>query len=385
MRSSALVLIASISVTSAAMASFDDVSVTPLPGPASCYPGTEGDDHVIFLKAKTSQADCDVIGGGSPCLARREFASDGPNGRPVSLLAAIIQRPSVTGAGDFVAFAGFGFNACEMATNTQASEGCVGRDLIGIDPHTVAISPAGTALALTRLDPFSFVPINQIFVVDPNTFQAIEAGYLITTPEPGGNALQIGTVAFTVDEEYLIFDAWNPASALWGIYAVSRTTGITTAVVPPVAGLSIRNPSLAQTSDDHMVFDAQDAMTFENVVFAANLLTGELSEIATTSLLGYPSYTGDDGAIIFNEADASVVTAASLDIQPVDIDRLTPIGARTRWLTDGAVAEVYRRGTWDGAPIDPADCVPEPGQLAMLSCGCIGLLLLSRRRRTAAF
>ena len=58
----------------------------------------------MFLKAKASQADCDTFGGGSPCLARREFAGDGPNGRPVSLLAAIVQRPSVTGAGDFVAF-----------------------------------------------------------------------------------------------------------------------------------------------------------------------------------------------------------------------------------------------------------------------------------------
>lgn len=149
-------IVTCLAVAWPSMADFDDVTVTPLPGPASCYPGTAGTDHVIFLKAKSSQGDCDLTGGGSPCLARRQFASDGPNGRPISLGAAIVERPSVTGAGDFVAFAEFGFNACLMATASEDSEGCVGRDLIGIDPYTITISPAGTALALTRLDAFTF-------------------------------------------------------------------------------------------------------------------------------------------------------------------------------------------------------------------------------------
>jgi len=105
-----------------------------------------------------------------------------------------------------------------------------------------------------------------------------------------------------------------------------------------------------------MVFDAQDSNTLVNVVFAANLLTGELSRVASTSLQGYPSYTGDDGAVVFNELDNSVVTASSLDIQAVAADRLTPVGDRSRWLNDGGVAEVYRRGNWDGTLMDPALC-----------------------------
>lgn len=367
-----------------ALADFGQIAVAPLPGPASCYPGTSGDDHVIFLKARTSQADCDALGGGSPCLARREFAGDGPDGRPVSLLAGPIQRPSVTGAGDFVAFTEYGFNVCLMATASEDTEGCVGQDFLGLAPHSISISPDGSALAITRLDPFGFQPANEIYVVNPNTFGLLEPGYAVTIPSPFGTPLFVETVDFTVDGEYLIFDAQNATTGLWGIYAVSRSTGVVSAVIAPVAGLTIRNPALAQTSDDHLVFDAQDTTTLENRVYAADLLTGDLMQVATTSIQGYPSYTGDDGAVVFNELDTSVVSQSSLDIQPLAGDRLTPLSARTRWLTNGGVPEVYRRGTWDGTALSSEQCVPEPGFTALLGLGSAALALVAgpRRRRT---
>ena len=359
MRELSLAIIAGILLASPIQgAPLEDVAVSPLPGPASCYAGTPGTDHVIFLKSKTSQADCDILGGRSPCLARREFAGDGANGRPVSLLAAIVVRPSVTGAGDFVAFTEFGFNVCLMATASEDAEGCVGRDLFGVDPHSISINPAGTELALTQLDGFTFEPTRFIAIVDPNTFALLEPIFQVSIAGPGGTALEVESVDFTVDGDYLVFDARNPVTGLWGIYAVSRSTAVTTMLVAPVPGLAIKNPALAQTSDDYMVFDAQDTTTGVNVVFAANLLTGELSQVAATSIQGAPSYTGDDRAVVFNELDNSVSTLSSLDIQPLADDRLTPAGVRTRWLNDGAVPAIYRRGTWDGTLLDPLVCAP---------------------------
>lgn len=333
----------------------DDVVVTPLPGTASCYPGTAGADAVMFIKTNVQPINCNVFGGGDFCLARREFAGDGANGRDVSLLDVVVLRPSVTGAGDFVAFTERGFNVCFMQTAAEDSEVCFGRDQIGIDPHSAAYSPDGVLVAITRLDPDNgFMPTNDIFVVDTNL--VLVESYEVLTAGPGGSALQVETVDFTVDGDYLIFDAFNPVSGLWGIYAVSRSTGATLNVVAPVAGLIIRSPSLAQTSDDYMVFDAADSTTFASTVLAANLRTGALSPVAATDVLGFPSYTGDDGAVVFDVFDNAVNTLTSMDIQTVAADRLTPVGSRTRWLDDGGVPAIYRRGTWNGTLLDPALC-----------------------------
>ena len=333
------------------------VTVTPLPGPASCYGGTAGTDHVMFIRANPF-SDCNIFKGGDFCLARREFAGDGANGKAVSLLDVIVIRPSVTGAGDLVAFTERGFNVCFMQTQFEDVEVCFGRDqLEGLDPHSASYSPDGTRVAITRLDPDnSFNPTNDIYVVDTNLI--LQEFYDVAVAGPGGSFLQIETVHFTVDGDYLVFDAFNPVTGLWGIYAVGRTTSAVLTVVAPVAGLAIRNPSLAKTSDDHMVFDAIDVSTFATSVLAANLQTGAVSLIANTDVPGFPSYTGDDGAVVFGVGDNTVLTLSSMDIQPVAADRMTPVGVPTRWLTDGGAPAVYRRGNWDGTLLDPALCAP---------------------------
>jgi hypothetical protein len=331
----------------------DQVSVTPLPGEPTCYAGTAGVDATIFLRNDIHRIDCSIFSGQAPCLARREFPGDGANGRPISLEGVIILRPSVSGDGVSVWFNGFGFNVCGMQTASERNEGCFGRDLIGIDVHSTAVSPFGSPVAVSALDS-QFQPSNQIFLGDAATFALLEQ-YTVQTADTGGAFLQVESMDFTVDGRFLIVDAFNPVLG-WGIYAVSRTTGLTTTLVQPVAGLALRNPALAQTSDDFMAFDAQDVMTGATTVFAANLLTGALSEIASSATLGYPSYTGNDAAIVFTDGDASTESQVSLDVQPLGSDRMAPQGPRARWLTDGGVGVIYRRGTFDGTLAHGAAC-----------------------------
>ncbi len=331
--------------------------VNPLPDAASCYAGTVGTDHTMFIRGQSNITDCDVFGGGPQCLARREFAGDGPNGRPVSLLSTLIMRPWVNGAGDTVAFTEFGFNICLMASASEDTEGCLGRDFFGVDPHTVSISPIGTQLAATIINTgvVPNVPQNDVFVLNSSTL-LVEEPYAVQTLDAGGAALQAEAVDFRVDNKYLIVEAFNTILG-WGIYAVSRTTGATHTLIAPVSGVQVRNPSLAQTSDDHLVFDAQNLTTpFTNTVYAANTRTGALVAVATTSILSYPSYTGDDTAVVFTDVDGTVPSLASLDRQAVHFDRMTPIGPRTRWLTDGGAASIYRRGTWNGTLKLASEC-----------------------------
>jgi hypothetical protein len=347
-------------------ASVDDVAVTPLPGPASCYAGTAGVDNVMFWRANPF-LDCQAFSGpASPCLTRREAAlGDPPTGKPVSLLAGPYQRPSLTGAGDVVIFTEYGFNICLMNSASEDTEGCYGRDFLDADPHTGAWHPDGVVVALTRLNPdTSFEPTNDIFILNPATFVLQEVYEVIDGPFE----IRIDTVDFTVDNEYLIIDAQNAGNGLWGIYAIPRdipghgSVPVTPIpLVAPVAGLIIRNPQLAQTSDDHMVFDVYDLATGTNHVLAANLLTGDVQTVVsfTSNFTSYPSYTGDDSAIIFSAPDGNTtLTTFSLNRQALAADRMTPVGASSLWLADGYAPAVYRRGAWNGTLLPPAVCAP---------------------------
>lgn len=344
-------------VASSIAAPIDDLVIVPLNTPSNCYAGTEGDDAVMFWR-ENPFPDCSAFTGPStPCLNRREFANDGPNGQAVSLSAGPYQRASLTGAGDFVTFATYGFNMCFMNSATDATEQCIGRDFLGIDPHTSSFHPDGTLVAITRLDPDDqFRPTNDIFLATPATLAPVEV-YEVTDFV---TLYRIDTVDFTVSGTHLIIDAQNAATGQWGIYAIPRvaqpfTVVAPTPLVPPVPGLEIRNPQLAQTSDDYIVFDARDTISNVNYVVIANIVTGDTSivraipgAIAATS---YPSFTGDDGAVVYSVPDAVTATTASLNIQPLAGDRFTPVGADTEYVNDAYLPVVYRRGAWSGASL----------------------------------
>ncbi len=56
------------------------VTVTPLPGPASCYGGTAGTDHVMFIRANPF-SDCNIFKGGDSCRSRRRRQTPGAQGK----------------------------------------------------------------------------------------------------------------------------------------------------------------------------------------------------------------------------------------------------------------------------------------------------------------
>jgi hypothetical protein len=122
-------------------------------------------------------------------------------------------------------------------------------------------------------------------------------------------------------------------------------------------------------------------------VYAANVLTGALSPVAATTATaftagGYPHYTGDDSAIVFTERDTSTNSGTSLDVQPLAVDRLTPVGPRARWLNDGAVGVIYRRGTYPPLAVTatPTPC-PEPALAALQATAVAILAGVARSRR----
>jgi len=158
-----------------------------------------------------------------------------------------------------------------------------------------------------------------------------------------------------------------------------------------------------------LTFETWDQSTDESSVWAANLDTGDMSLIGTSMFVAVPSYTGDDGAIVYTLDDAAVGfstnSGGSLVVQDVEADRITPTGELQLWLEDAAYGVVYRRGAFDTTPLaecedgidndgdeltdfpanpgcesadDPLE-VPEPAA-ALLQLAALAILALLRRR-----
>lgn len=355
-------------------AAFDFVGIvdgTSTP-PEPPFPGTDGDDSTLFLRYDA------VIG--SYLLYRAEPDLDGNVPSLLSAFDVSSARPAVTGDGSAAWFVDSLNDLCVIATDgSQAQESCAG--LPG-QVSSVGVSPNGKVYGFVLRDADTGERRNQISVIDlsvqPPGVATYELDAPVTTPGPNGS-MSVATVQyadsmdFTADDRMVVYDALNRLEFageqldVWSIYALDRATGDVFAIVPPQPRMDIGFPSLAQRSDDFVVFDAYDVSSATGSVMAANLQTGEVTTVAT-GLAGYgvPGYNGDDTRVIYSDG-ADNDTGFSLFAQAV-ADRVAPQGAPTAWASDADFGAVYRRGTF----------VPEPSASALALFAVAALAALAR-------
>lgn len=157
------------------------------------------------------------------------------------------------------------------------------------------------------------------------------------------------SVDFMGKGEWAIFDGSDSpfAGGIWALYVLNLNTGQLRTLLAPVAGYELRNPAFAQTSDEVITFDAFETSTGINSVMTANIVTGEVREIAQTAVFGVPGFSGDDSALIFNREDAAAFSTISLRRRGLAADRITAIGAEGAWIGNAGYGVIYRRGTFD--------------------------------------
>ena len=104
---------------------------------------------------------------------------------------------------------------------------------------------------------------------------------------------------------------------------------------------SVGNPSFAKNADFVVTFDFIDEQGDANV-FATNIETGETSDqaIFSNSILNYPNYSIDDGAIIFDAESNGEQVIGTVD---VNVDRINATNGDAFIAVDNA-----RWGTWFG-------------------------------------
>ncbi len=163
--------------------------------------------------------------------------------------------------------------------------------------------------------------------------------------------LQADSMTFTMDNRYIIYDAFNvirlndgSQAGVWSIYAIDLSNRQTLVVMPPVLGYDIGFPALSQTNDSFITFDAYNQAAGKSTIYTLNLISGDKNAlIQLDGEWGTPCYTGDDKAIVYSNANSAVSTRFSLWRQALAGDRMTPSGAASLYIDNADFVGIYRR------------------------------------------
>ncbi len=261
---------------------------------------------------------------------------------------------AVEGSGQMAAFVTQDRDLCLIRTDGQG-EACLG---IPGTVWSVAMSPDARYYAFVLLDAMGNISPS-ITVVD--MVAETEQTYALVAPaidsdKPISTIVGADALTFTAGGQTVMYDALNVFRAAdgtqtgsWAIYGLDIETGITYNVITPSKGKDVGFPKLSQTSDNFMVFDLYDEQSGQLQVHTVNLNTGDFSLLAAFQGEGsVPSYTGDDGAIVYTYPDSSAALGYQLVQQQLGQDRRTPQGEPATWLKYGAYGTIYRRGQFIG-------------------------------------
>ncbi|MHB9014211.1 MAG: M4 family metallopeptidase [Ignavibacteriaceae bacterium] len=156
-------------------------------------------------------------------------------------------------------------------------------------------------------------------------------------------ALYADAMSFDPTGQYLLFDTFNQiigaagdTLSYWNINMLDVKTGFMESVFPPQSkGVNIGDPSFSKTSQTRFTFDYWDANSNTYKVLAADFNTGNSAIVASTTSLGYPSYSGDDKTIVYhNNQIISSVNHDVLQQMPLQSDLITGTGTPISYLQD---------------------------------------------------
>lgn len=352
----------------ATTAAFDAVEIFDAPqGPdPSPIPVVQGDDASLSL-AMVYDAFWDELTG--PYLVRRDPSQgDGPNGILLDTVKFLAPRQvSVSGDGSFAVYVtddhDLGF------INTDGTDA----ELLGFPgaTYSVAMSPNGERYAFVLMDPGGN-PTSQITVYDfqSDTSRTID----LYVPLLDGERLDIVQYAdvmdFFPDGKTLVYDAYSEFRAQdgsilggWTLFSLDVNTDTIRTLIDLNEGLDFGNPSLGNVHPHLVTFEVVDKQSSLSTIYAANLDTGDTQAVFGMDApgeLAYPSYNGDDSAIMFTVPDELVWTGYSLGRQGLAADAITPAGEPAYWLEDAAIGVIYRRGTYVGSNSAPTVTLTNP-------------------------
>ncbi len=267
----------------------------------------------------------------------------------------VLNKPSVTDDGEFVLFVDYDYNPRIVAIDGSAEQQLDDSGTF----WNLAYSPNGNYIAAT-----SNVADGLIYLFDmvntDNVYQYPLYAQTYTEGAQSSTVLYADAMDWTLDSQYLVYDAYNIAATAtgdtldyWDINFLRIADGTVIRAFPPQdIGVNLGNPVLASNNDYIMAFDFVDA-NGEVTAYGANLETGDVGVITRNGYaISRPDFSSDDSAVIYEYTDGNnygVFVTSLLD------DGITGAGDDFQFLS-GAIYPLWvTRGTRPETAVEEND------------------------------
>ena len=262
----------------------------------------------------------------------------------------VFNRPAVTDGSGLVLFIDTDNNLRALVADPQNTQ----EEVIEGSNYwwSVAAGPGLNSIALTSKYSDTTIYYYDFSTKDYKEFKIVAKAY---DGQDVKTALYADALSFDPTGQYILFDCYNEIKksdgsilSYWTIDLLDVQTGYISNVFPPQQeGISVGNPAFSKTAQNRFTFDYEDDNAGQFYVMAADFNTGNTGVVnGPQSVLGYPTYSGDDKIIAYH-TDVSFNGANHEGVRqmPLQSDLITGTGSSTDYLVEATYPFWFVIGT----------------------------------------
>jgi bacillolysin len=308
----------------AVKAGFDGVGITDGTStkPPTDLPPVQGDQFVAFVNAETNDHSLWLA---NPVVASN---ADFTQLTTTQVFADASNPISVSDNGQTILFVD-SQNFVRVINSDGTGEQVISTQGVW---KSIALSPNATMLAATSVFEDSTIYIFDL--VNSNNSKAVHL-YSPTTGQgvEANSAVYSDALDWNSGSEFVIYDALNriPQAGggkieYWDINILDVASGVIIPIFPPQPeGISIGNPSLAQTNDNFLVMDYADFNQGIDNIVAIDLFTGDANIVLQNGAsIAYPKYSTDDSRLVFQRVENGSINLRQVQMAANKIQAASP-------------------------------------------------------------
>lgn len=275
----------------------------------------------------------------------------------------IYSKPSITDDGSFGVFVDGDFRIQYVAINWNTME--LTREYLEDNPQSIwrkiVVSRDGRLIAAVTEDPID--ENMYLFNLETGENRTIKLYNPTTSSDffTTNDVQYIDAMEFDHAGEYILYDAYNEIGDVLGFESANywdiglvrvfdlENSSFTEPRVDKIFSnlddeISVGNPSFSKNDINVFAFDYYDEGEDRNYIGTVNLLTGDAQLIYEGNTIHYPSYTKDDGYILFDSEAGILDEAFEIRAMEMSADRLERVSEDFSLLEDHRWATPFANG-----------------------------------------